>query len=113
MLGSSREAFDPRAGLPADERTRLRRMAGDAARAAWASLMATLELDEDAAWRAETGRDERGWTGDERARFALWQITGADLVAARAAWRFETRLRFAGFLVETGRIGRGDEVTAR
>ena len=103
------DRFDPRAGLPNAEHQRLLAMAGSVARRLYRELLANLGIDDDAVWRAETDRDAKGWTADERERFTLIGVAGSPEEAQTALTVFR-RQNFARWLVDHQRIGAGDEV---
>ena len=67
----------------------------------------TSRDDEDDAWRAETRRDEGGWTTNERARFLFWRGRGNNARDAQEAWTRETRREYVRRLIAAGRIGEG------
>jgi len=113
MWLDSLDRLDSRASNPPDLRRRLKALAADAAAALGRDLMASLGLDEDAVWRTETGRDERGWTRPERERFLMWKGTGGSVKDASEVWARETRREFVRRLIADGRLGRGDEVMVR
>lgn len=48
------------------------------------------------------------WTPDRVRKVALLEHCGGDLDAARDAWKTRSRLAFAAFLVDHGRLGQGD-----
>lgn len=107
------DRLDPRADLPSAARSRLRALAAGAAAILWNDLLANLGFDEDAAWRADADRDEKGWTAAELERFVLWKFMGGNVETARAEWTRVTRCEFVRHLIADGRMGVGDEVTSR
>lgn len=113
MFLDDRDQLDPRASLPPSARAKLRALAAETVRRVWADLAQTLAMDEDGRWRDDTDRDGGGWTAGERLRFAIWLDKGQEAPLARRAWREQTGRDFLLYLVAYGRIGRGDEVTAR
>jgi hypothetical protein len=84
------DRLDPRASLTRDERTSLANRSTSMLHGFWRDLLARLD----------DGRDSM--TPDQLDRAALLHLAG-DIKAAR-------RVSYARHLLDTGRIGRGDEV---
>lgn len=107
------DPFDPRASLPPAERARLRDMARERVLAVWADLRAYLGLDAD---DEDAEPDPDVWTADRASRRAAWDavvVAAGSVDEAIVAIENRKRREFAGWLVETGRIGEGVEwVTA-
>ena len=105
------DSLAPTRALSAEDRAWLRRRTAPWLERAQRELLALLGLDEDANWRTETGRDERGFLPDEWNRFEIWRSNKRDVVAAREAWTWATRATFVRHLIAQRRLS--EEVGSR